>query len=214
MTVRWRLLGVVGITLLGAEAQAEGPTWRLVPEASWLVVRLEPKASSLFAGLAHPHVVRAMEFSGELAIDPQDVTGCALRLVVPTQALRVDHPDDRRRVGLKGGPDEDDRRTILEHLRADDQLDVERYPTITFTSVRCRADGAVEGELTIRGKTKRVILPMKIELNEPRISAKGEVQLRHSDFGFEPYSAALGTIGNAEALRFEISLVAERVTRP
>ncbi|MFI7672157.1 YceI family protein [Actinophytocola sp. NPDC049390] len=47
------------------------------------------------------------------------------------------------------------------HLRSDDFLAVERFPTMTFVSTGVRADGdtfLVEGDLTIRTVTKRVTL--------------------------------------------------------
>lgn len=202
------------ITLWPGVAAAETPSWTLRPSESWLVVRLGPKASSLFSGLAHPHLVRAVQFSGKLSLDPADLSTCALNLEIPVSGLRVDHPEDRKRAGMDGGPDADDQKTIDEHMRDEDQLDAKAHPTIQFVSERCRKDGVVEGTLKIRGKGKKVIVPMKIEIGEARVVAKGELQLQHADFGFEPYSAALGTIGNAEALRFSIELVAERVTRP
>ena len=202
------------ITLWPALASAQTPSWTLRPTESWLVVRLSPKTSSLFSGLAHPHLVRAMQFSGKLSLDPDDLSTCALTLEIPVSGLRVDHPEDRKRAGMDGGPDADDQKTIDEHLRDEDQLDAKTHPTIRFVSERCRKDGVVEGTLTIRGKGKKIIVPMKIESSEAKVVAKGELQLQHADFGFEPYAAALGTIGNGEALRFTIELVAERVTRP
>lgn len=205
---------VAWITLWPGIAVAEGPGWNLQPSESWLVVRLGPKPSGLFSGLAHPHVVRAVQFSGKLSLDPADLSTCALTLEIPVAGLRVDHPEDRKRAGLGGGPDADDQKKITAHMRDEDQLYAASHPTIQFTSERCRKDGVIEGTLKIRGKSKKVIVPMKIESTETKVVAKGEFQLQHADFGFEPYSAAFGTISNAEALRFTIELVAERVTRP
>ncbi len=53
-----------------------------------------------------------------------------------------------------------------DNLRQADFLNVERYPTMTFTSTGVRADGAgflVDGDLTIRGVAKEVTL--NVEFN-------------------------------------------------
>jgi polyisoprenoid-binding protein YceI len=47
------------------------------------------------------------------------------------------------------------------HLHTDDFLNVEQFPTITFTSTGLRADGddvVVDGDLTVRAATKQVTL--------------------------------------------------------
>lgn len=50
------------------------------------------------------------------------------------------------------------------HLRTDDFLNAEQYPTITFNSTGVRADGdafLVDGDLTIRAITKQVTLKLE-----------------------------------------------------
>ena len=57
-----------------------------------------------------------------------------------------------------GTPDRD------AHLRSEDFFHVEKYPTITFVSTGITASGgndyAVTGDLTMRGVTKRITLPV------------------------------------------------------
>jgi polyisoprenoid-binding protein YceI len=79
------------------------------------------------------------------------------------------------------------------HLRSADFLDVENYPTVTFTSTRVEPTSAttfdVTGDLTIRGTTREVTLP--VELNGRGVSPYGqevaglsaETKLNRSDFG-------------------------------
>lgn len=60
-------------------------------------------------------------------------------------------------------------------LRKDPYLGVEKHPTIAFTSTAVRADAdrfLVEGDLTIRGISKRVTL----KLDSPSLGADGEPQ--------------------------------------
>ncbi len=53
-----------------------------------------------------------------------------------------------------------------EHLRTKDFLDVERHPSITFTSTGVRAAGddiLLDGDLTVQGVTKRVTLSLHLD---------------------------------------------------
>jgi polyisoprenoid-binding protein YceI len=52
------------------------------------------------------------------------------------------------------------------HLHTNDFLNVEQYPTITFTSTGLRTDGddvLLDGDLTIRAVTKRVTLKTEVD---------------------------------------------------
>lgn len=63
------------------------------------------------------------------------------------------------------------------HLRDDDFLKVETYPTITFNSTGVRVDGDdvfIEGDLTIRDVTKRVTLNMNLNSADVDGSADGK----------------------------------------
>ena len=64
------------------------------------------------------------------------------------------------------------------------------------------------GNLTIRGVTKEITTPLRISIEGARFTAEGQFTVNHTDFGFKPYSAALGTIRNADPLEFHLSLVA------
>lgn len=64
-----------------------------------------------------------------------------------------------------------------EHLQSADFFDSERYPEITFTSIKFEkksdAEYLIYGKLTIKDKTTEVILPMKITGEMEHPMAKG-----------------------------------------
>jgi len=80
------------------------------------------------------------------------------------------------------------------HLRTDDFINVEKYPTITFKSKRVqnvRADGFdMVGDLTIRDVTKEVVLkvegiapPIKDPQGNRRVGANATTTINRKDYG-------------------------------
>ena len=106
------------------------------------------------------------------------------------------------------------------HLRSADFLDVERYPTITFTSTAVEPLDErrlrVRGELTIRGKTRPVVLDAELKgrgrnpdgLEVVGISARAEINRR--DFGLT-WNQTLETggvlVGDAVAIAVELQAI-------
>ena len=97
-----------------------------------------------------------------------------------------------------GTPDRD------KHLRSDDFFFVEKFPTITFMSAAIKANGGdqyeVTGDLTMRGVTKRVSLPVTFlgKAQDPwgneKIGFETAVTLNRKDYGLT-WNAALETGG-------------------
>jgi polyisoprenoid-binding protein YceI len=108
------------------------------------------------------------------------------------------------------------------HIRSADFLDVEHYPTITFrsTAVRPRGRGAfdIEGDLTIRGITKSVVLDTGYEgvIQDPygkqRIGLSATTEIDREAFGvsfgavMEAGGAVVGKI-----VKIEIEIEATRI---
>ena len=86
------------------------------------------------------------------------------------------------------------------HLRSDDFFAVDKYPTITFVSTKIEATGgndyAVTGDLTMRGVTKAITIPVTFlgDAVDPwgnqRIAFEGEVTINRKDYGLN-WNAAL-----------------------
>ena len=90
------------------------------------------------------------------------------------------------------------------HLRSADFFDTDTYPTLTFTSTSVTPRGGsiydVGGDLTIRGVTRRVVLPATFlgTAQDPwgntRFAFEAELSLNRKDFGLS-WNAALETGG-------------------
>jgi len=74
------------------------------------------------------------------------------------------------------------------HLRSEDFFHATKYPKATFesTEVRAEAEGdnthVIKGNLTLRGKTKLVSFPAKIQISEQRVTGKTEFSINRKDF--------------------------------
>jgi polyisoprenoid-binding protein YceI len=101
------------------------------------------------------------------------------------------------------------------HLRSDDFFAVDTYPTLDFTSTTITPRGSdlydVEGDLTIHGVTRRVILPIahlgtaKDPWGKEKIAFEGETTINRKDFGLN-WNAALETGGFLVGDEVKISL--------
>ena len=106
------------------------------------------------------------------------------------------------------------------HLRSPDFFDAAKYPTISFKSKKITRAGKdafkVIGDLTIKGKTKEVVLavknfvgPIKDPMGTMRAGLEASTKIDRRDFGVS-YNAPLGTggvvIGNEVKIDLEVEL--------
>jgi polyisoprenoid-binding protein YceI len=93
-----------------------------------------------------------------------------------------------------------------QHLRSKDFLFVDQYPSITFTSTAITRDGmkyVVQGDLEMRGVTKRVTLPVAVEQRQDEIVVQGSVSLNRRDFGVQ-YNAFFNPVQDTVDITFTI----------
>lgn len=89
------------------------------------------------------------------------------------------------------------------HIQGADFLDTEKFPTATFKSTKVVFDGdapaTIEGNLTIKGVTKPVVLKVSHFANmthpmakKDAIGANASTQIKRSDFGAGKYAPMVG----------------------
>lgn len=107
------------------------------------------------------------------------------------------------------------------HLRSAEFLDVEKFPTLTFTSTSVTGTGQaeleVEGDLTIHGVTRKVTFlvegptaPGKDPWGNTRIGLSASTKINRKDFGLT-WNAALETGGILVGDEVTITLDVEAV---
>jgi polyisoprenoid-binding protein YceI len=142
------------------------------------------------------------EFEGSTVIDGADPSKSSVNITV-----QVDSVDTRN--AQRDG-----------HLRTNDFLDIEKFPQITFTSTSITHEGGndfqLTGDLTIKGVTKSVTIPVEFQgtakdpFGNDRIGFEGSTVIVRSDYGIT-YNAALETggvlVSDKITLEFEISAI-------
>ena len=107
-----------------------------------------------------------------------------------------------------------------DHLRSNDFLSMDEYPTITFASTGARQvddeNFELTGDLTVKGVTKSVTIPFEYQgsaqdpFGNSRVGFEGSVVINRKDFGVN-FNAALETggvlVSEKITLEFEISAI-------
>jgi polyisoprenoid-binding protein YceI len=107
------------------------------------------------------------------------------------------------------------------HLKSADFLHVEKFPSLSFTSTRISLvrDGelAVEGDLTIRGVTRKVLFnvegptpPTKDPWGNTRVGVSATTKINRKDYGLT-WNAALETggilVGDEVTITLEVEFI-------
>ncbi len=101
-----------------------------------------------------------------------------------------------------------------QHIQGEDFLDTAKYPTVTFKSTKVNFDGdkpvSIEGDLTMKGITKRVTLTVTRFLAAPHpiqkkdtIGADAYTIVKRSDFNMGKYAPAV-----SDEVRIDIAIEA------
>lgn len=81
------------------------------------------------------------------------------------------------------------------HLKKDDYFDVDKYPTLQFTSSSFKKTDdnsySVTGNLTIKATTKPVTIPFSATLSNGKLELKGSVKIQRKDYKVGGSSAVL-----------------------
>ena len=203
-------------TTLAAPADEAPPatrSYRVDPKQSALWVTVYADRSALASRFAHDHAIAATDYTGRVTWPTSDPSLCSVSFDVPVRSLWPDPPGFRERAGIDPDDSVGDpaKRTIVDNMLGKHQLDAAHHPTITFRSQRC--DGVagqvrITGDLTIRGVTRSVTVPLQIRADEGILTARGTFEVLHSDFGMEPFSNVGGLVRNAQKLTFGLDLKA------
>jgi polyisoprenoid-binding protein YceI/Flp pilus assembly protein TadD len=119
---------------------------------------------------------RFVQSHGTILYDPVDPSNSSVTVIIETPSIDT------------GWPHRD------EHLRTSDFFDVEKYPTITFSSTRLRRSGdawIADGSLTMHGVTRSVSIPFHLLRSPTRspeshwmiLNTAGGMRLARKDFG-------------------------------
>jgi polyisoprenoid-binding protein YceI len=194
----------LGLALLALTLPAHGAERAFVVDGGESRLTIAVDRAGLFSFAGHRHEVLATGIEGRILADPVDVARSSVNLVFPAAGLKVTG---------KGEPPEDVPK-VQAKMEGAEVLDVARFAQILFrsTSVEGRESGGVwnlrvGGELTLRGVSRPLVLPLRATLAGDRLEASGQVVLRQRDFGIQPVSVA-GVVKVKNELGLDYKIVA------
>lgn len=190
--------------------------WPSYPRAASNAYQVDPAKSRVtiavgksgaFSFLGHKHEVSGPIESGSIDVDPGNLSGSRVSLVIATSSLKVSGADE---------PPED-RPKVQEAMESDQVLGVARYPRITFESTGVTGgqpgtpmlDVVVAGRLTIRDVTRPVSVPVHVQLGDHSLNASGRFSVRQKEFGIKPISVG-GAVAVKDRLDITFSVAANR----
>jgi len=188
-----------------ANAQSKSRTYTVVAGESsfWVFVA----KAGLLSGLAHDHEIGVKSFTGHIVVPEAGAGGGSLELSVNAQSLVV----------LDKKPSEEDKKKIHDSMHSE-VLESAKYQKITFKSVsvsdvkQAGNDAysfVVNGDLTLRGVTKRIAVPVAATVTPQELRATGKYTLKQTDYGIKPYSAAGGTVKVKDEVVVHFNIVAK-----
>jgi polyisoprenoid-binding protein YceI len=189
-------------------ALGAGSVQRYVVGPDESTVTIQVGKAGLFKFAGHEHEVVAPALRGEVVADTGDLSRSTVWVMFEAAALRVTG---------KGEPPEDVPK-VQAAMLGPKVLDVARFPEITFRSraVSGHAAGAgaydlqVTGDLSVHGVTRTVTLPLKVQLSDKSVAARGRAVIRHTDHGMKPVSVA-GVVNVRNEIGVEFRITARAV---
>jgi polyisoprenoid-binding protein YceI len=165
------------------------------------------RINELFVGQSSKHqaVARTSTVSGSLTVSG-DSTGYQVSSLTFTADLTSLHSVD-----TVAGRDVTQRDGVVNR-----QLDVQQFPTATFTATSASVPGgiasqavdvSVTGKLTIHGVTKDVTIKAKAQLVGAKAEIAGSTSIAMSDYGVAPPQMPFVTVDSTLLLEFDIFLV-------
>ena len=125
---------------------------------------------------------RFTDFAGAIEFDADQPVQSKVSFVIQAASIDTNSPDRDA------------------HLRSDDFFAVEKFPTVTFESTAITAAGGsdyqVAGNLTMRGVTKGIVIPVTFlgtavdPWGNEKVAFEGEVTINRKDYGLN-WNAAL-----------------------
>lgn len=152
-----------------------------------------------FGAFAHNHTVEAHDIKGCANIEWTKLEQSTVELVFASSGVKVMDPDHAK-----------DRPKVQEAMETQ-VLQTNKFPEIRFksTGVRSRSPESliVDGDLTIRDRTKRVALNLTIKkINPTTAEISGRQALRQSDFGIQPVKVMGGMVKVKDEIQTEFKL--------
>jgi polyisoprenoid-binding protein YceI len=179
--------------------------YRLDPSASKFMAHASRSGLLWFKG--HGHHIAIPDFNGEAVLDPGSLSNSSLTIIAKSASM--EETSDVFTAAQK--------QIINKELR-DIVLLPEQYPEITFKSSQVTGtsttpgqyDLKINGNLTLLGVTRPIIIPTKVTVNGDQMRAQGEFSINRDDFKVKATSAFHGLVRVSNKVSFRFDIVGRR----
>lgn len=156
----------------------------------------------------HDHFIAIREFTGEAQLTPDSINPASLVFTV-----RADSLTETRDVFT-----EQQKQIINKEIR-ELVLETAKYPEIVFKSTGVTGkfgsggqfEARINGDLTLHGVTRKIVIPAFVTLSGRDLRAKGEFTIKRGDYNVKATTAKGGTIRLRDKLQFTFDIVAHQV---
>ena len=180
-------------------------SYKLDPAKSSFMVRAFSGGLLWFKG--HDHFVAVRDFSGDVRLTSDAILPASLQMTVNTTSM-----GETRDVFT-----EPQKQIINKELK-EIVLETEKYPKMSFKSTNITGklnprgvfEARIEGDLTMHGVTRRIVIPAEVKLVGSDLRSTGEFSLERSDFKVKATSAFHGMVRVRDKLKVTFNFVAHR----
>jgi polyisoprenoid-binding protein YceI len=183
-------------------------------DADRSIITLRVYRAGRLAKLGHNHVVTSTSETGR-AWTNGAVEGSGFEVRVAVQELVVDDPAARAAAGPEflGALSEGARAGTRTNMLRPEVLDGGRYPEIAVRADSLRGtwqQPTVAAQITLKGRTRTVEMPLAIERDAGGLTARGSFQVRQTDFDITPFDVGGGAIQVADTVDVSFEILARR----
>lgn len=187
-------VGLLLSALAGAQGTGSAELHEYVVDRTASALYVVTHRSGLLSFFGHEHAIVPEEWRARLCVADPVPEGAHGSITILTRSLVVDSEAARTVARLGRGPGDADRGAIQGKLLDEDRLAAERHPEIHLEAVATGAEVGgtlpARGTITVRGVTRPLELPIRVERSGSRLHLAGSIALRQTDFGIEPESIA------------------------
>lgn len=207
----WLIFSLLPVSAL-AQLSAEPATVYSIDSKN-SILRVFVGRAGILARLGHNHVIHTRSLSGEIRLSP-DLLDSRGGFSFPVNSLIVDDPAERERAGdeFDSQPNESAIAGTRENMLGEEVLHARAFPEISVVVAPLSSSGEqwlLAVAISFQGRTHNQEIPADIVVDETSMQIQASFTLQHDDLGLSPFTAVGGSLRVAEALDFELSLLAQ-----
>ena len=198
-------LTVAFLLLPAVPALAATRTYSIDEKASHIQLHVGKTGIGSFAG--HEHNIFAPQLLGEVNADFENLPASSVEVTVNARTMSVSEE----------GEPKGDAPKVQQAMRGPNVLNVQRFPVIRFRSQKVTGkklsasssyEMEVQGEMSLHGTVKPMVVPLKVEVQGETLTADGKMTIKQSEFGIKPTTAAGGLVQVEDDVPVTLHIVA------